>query len=292
MAHVDTYQLVTDRITTALEAGTVPWHRPWNPSGGMPRNLVSGKLYRGINPLLLSLGSAYQSPWWCTFNQARERGGCVRKGEKGSLVIFWKLPTRQEVDGADADTPEYERRAPLLKHYWVFNSEQCDGLTTPPTEEYQPNEWDPIPLCESIVAGMPQRPATKTDSRQAFYCPALDYVGMPLLSQFESPEAYYATYFHELVHSTGHPRRLDRSLSLEVQPFGSPDYSKEELVAEFGAAYLCGVAGIWPAVTSNSAAYIAGWLSKLRGDKKLLVMAAAQAQKAADFILAVQHDAE
>lgn len=279
----DVYQLVTDTVIAALEAGAAPWRRPWHVAGGAPRNLISKKPYRGINHLLLALGTTYESPWWVTYKQARDLGGHVLKGEKAHLVTFWKFYDRQET--ADAEPAAGERRPPLLKQYWVFNSQQCEGLRLPPEQEYAPNDWEPLPLCRQIVAEMPQRPRIEHGRKQAYYCPALDYVGMPDLGRFESPEAYHATQFHELIHSTGHPSRLDRGLGENIQPFGSPDYSKEELVAELGAGYLCAVAGIWPAVTDNSAAYLQSWVRVLKGDKRLIVSAAGQAQRAADFVL-------
>lgn len=284
----DVYQLVTDKITAALEAGTVPWHKPWAARGGMPRNLVTRRPYRGMNLLLLSLGQPYQSPYWLTFKQAKDLGGSVRKGEKSSLVTFWKLNDyreRQDEDGSTAAEVR-ERRAPILRYYLVFNAEQCEGIPVPPLGGPPPREHERIAACEALVAGMRQRPEIRTDPRQAFYNPALDFIGMPDLGQFETAESYYATLFHELTHSTGHASRLNRpTLAQAPAPFGSPDYSREELVAEFGAAFLCGHAGIFPRVADNSAAYIDDWLRVLKGDRKLLPVAAAQAQRAADFIL-------
>jgi len=279
----DVYQIVTDQLIAALEAGTVPWRRPWTVSGGLPRNLVSKKPYRGVNHLLLALGTTYDSPWWVTYRQACQLGGHVRKGEKASLVTFWKLPECPE--GADLGSATADRRPPLLRHHWVFNAVQCDGLPLPADYEYQVSEWEPLPLCRHLVDTMPQPPRMEHGHKQAFYCPTRDLVALPDLNRFESPEAYHATQFHELVHSTGHPSRLDRGLGTEIAPFGSPDYSREELVAEIGSGYLCGLAGIWPAVTENSAAYVAGWLKVLRGDKRLIVTAAGQAQKAVEFIV-------
>ncbi|MGV3722456.1 MAG: ArdC family protein, partial [Actinomycetota bacterium] len=222
-------------------------------------------------------------PWWVTFKQARDLGGHVRKGEKASLVTFWKFDGRQHGDGAVIAAAD--RRPPLLKHYWVFNAAQCEGLPLPEEGEYTVGASEPLPLCRHLVETMPQPPRIEHGHRQAFYCPTRDLVALPDLPRFESPEAFHATQFHELVHSTGHPSRLDRGLGAEIAPFGSPDYSREELVAEIGAGYLCGLAGIWPAVTENSAAYVAGWLQVLRGDKRLIITAAGQAQRAVDFIV-------
>lgn len=285
----DVYQLVTDRITAALEAGTIPWQKPWASLGGLPRNLASRRPYRGMNVLLLSLGQPYQSPWWLTYKQAQDLGGHVRKGEKSSLVTFWKFPRSdpppEEGRGGESASEADRGHVPLLRQYHVFNLEQCEGIAAPPSEEHLPKEHERNAACEEIVTGMPRRPWLEYDARQAFYSPALDCVAMPDLSQFQSPESYYATLFHELVHSTGHPTRLARTSLGTPPPFGSPDYSREELVAEFGAAFLCAQGGIFPQVAENTAAYIQGWLAALKGDKRFLPIAASQAQRAADFIL-------
>jgi antirestriction protein ArdC len=236
-----------------------------------------------MNVVLLALGSPYASPWWLTYKQAADRGGHVKQGEKASLVTFWKLGEHQPAE--DRAEGQGSRRVPILRYYHVFNAEQCEGIQTP-EPDFKPNEHERISWCEQILAGMPLRPEILRDRRQAFYSPTLDHVGMPDLSQFETAESYYATLFHELVHSTGHISRLNRAtLSASPAPFGSPDYSKEELVAEFGAAFLCGHAGIFPRVAENSAAYIDGWLRVLKQDKRLLPIAASQAQRAADYIL-------
>lgn len=286
----DVYQLVTDRITAALEAGTVPWKKPWAAVGGLPRNLATRRPYRGMNVLLLSLGQPYASPWWLTYKQAQDLGGHIRKGERSSIVTFWKLMEGAEKPGgegapAEEQGGERDRRRPLLRYYHVFNLEQCEGIAVPPSDEFQPKTHERLEQCEAIVRSMSQPPAIERDPRQAYYAPALDRVGIPDLSQFDAAEDYYATLFHELVHSTGHPSRLARATLGTPAPFGSPDYSREELVAEFGAAFLCGHAGISPRTVENSAAYIRGWLAVLKGDKRLLPIAASQAQRAADFIL-------
>ncbi len=278
---MDVYALVTEKITAALEAGTVPWQKPWATHGGLPRNLASRRPYRGMNVLLLSLGQPYRSPWWVTFRQAAQLGGTVRRGEKASLVTFWKLSdSPADPDGGAGEGSR--RRAPLLRYYHVFNVEQCDGLAVPEAPAPAP---EPLAAGEAVYRRMPRPPALVDGGDRAFYAPGPDCVGMPPLAAFRSAEDYYATLFHELTHSTGHPARLDRGLTQAPAPFGSPDYSREELVAEFGAAFLCGHVGLFPRVAENSAAYIDGWLRALKGDRRLLPIAASQAQRAADFIL-------
>lgn len=280
-ASVDVYEEVTDRIIAALEEGTVPWRRPWVASADSHRNPVSGTEYRGVNPFLLELTAwerGYSDPRWLTFKQAKTAGGCVRKGEKSTQVIFWKM-----LRGKDKDTGE-ERTIPMLRHYRVFNVAQVDGLELEQAETIA--TFDPIERADQIIAAMPNAPTIGHGGNRAFYHPALDAVQLPAREQFESPEAYYSTAFHELTHSTGHESRLNRD---EVagrgrHGFGSEPYAGEELVAELGAAMVGARANIAPR-TDQSAAYIAGWLRALRDDRKLLVSAAGRAQRAADYIL-------
>lgn len=276
----DAYQIMTDRICTLLERGEIPWRRPWHQNGGlMPMNLKSRKEYRGINPLLLAC-AGYSSPYWLTYKQASELGGQVRKGEHGYPVVFWKW-----LDGKDRETGE-SKRIPLLRYYTVFNTAQCDGLDGKvPDLASERVTFQPIERCESVVAGYQGRPQIHTGGDRAFYRPSTDSVTMPPRESFTSAEGYYNVLFHELGHSTGHASRLKREGITDPVMFGSHDYSKEELVAEMTAAFLCGHCAIDNATVENSAAYIQSWLRALRNNKSLLVSAAAQAQKAADLIL-------
>lgn len=271
-----TYDRITDRITALLEQGTVPWHKPWKASTGLPRNFVSRKPYRGINVFML-IALSYESPFWLTFRQVAALGGNVRKGEKACPVVFWK---QLKLEDKESNEP---RRIPLLRFYHVFNVSQCDGLKTAPAPVETTGNGLAKP--EDIVAGMPHLPSIKHGMTKAYYSPHEDCVGLPARERFDTPEDYYATLFHELVHSTGHEKRLKRATVTESAGFGSNPYCKEELVAELGAAFLCGQAEIAGRVIDNSAAYLQGWLKQLRDDKTLIVQAAAQAQKAADFIL-------
>lgn len=276
------YNIITERILALLESGTVPWHKPWASPEAMPRNLVSKKPYRGINVMLLHC-AGYASPYWLSYQQAREKGGHVRRGERGCPVVFWKW-----LETEDRATGEL-RSVPLLRYYTVFNVAQCDGVSAPATNAPQ-RPHTPIEAAETIVARMPARPPIDHGHEGASYSPRLDRVAMPQPELFHSAEGYYATLFHELTHATGHASRLHRKeIADTVIRFGSTDYSKEELVAEMGAAFLAGQAGISEPLIENSAAYIDGWLSRLRKDPKLVVHAAAQAQKAADFILGLDN---
>ena len=180
-------------------------------------------------------------------------------------------------------------KIPLLRYYSVFNSEQCEGITTPPTTETV-NQFSPIERAEQIIAGMPLRPEIKHGGTQPCYSPTLDYVQLPQQTAFNTPEDYYDTLFHELSHATGHENRLARKGIMETSYYGSHAYSKEELIAEMGAAFLCGHAGIVQKTIENNAAYIKGFLKLLKGDKTILIQAGAAAQKASDYILNVKPD--
>jgi antirestriction protein ArdC len=282
---MDIYAIVTDKIINLLEDGIVPWRRPWT-SAGLPRNLVSKKPYRGINHFLLS-ASKYVSPFWLTMRQANELGGRVRRGELSTIIVFWKVDERPDQEATDAANEKGTRRRFLLRYYRVFNVEQCElpQAVLDKLPKIETHEHDPIDEAERIVAEMPQRPELQTGGSKAFYSSLSDRVTMPPRELFTTAEEYYATLLHEMTHSTGHPKRLARATITEAAPFGSATYSKEELCAEMGSAFLCAEAGISPVVIENQAAYLAGWLGKLRDDRKLLIHAAAQAQHAADFIL-------
>jgi len=277
------YDRITGHIIALLEQGTVPWRKPWKASTSWPRNLVSNKPYRGINVLLL-LGMRYESPLWLTFRQAIMLGGTVKKGEKATPVVFWKRLTVEEEDTSD------KRHIPLLRYYHVFNVAQCEGLknghAVAPHSDVSAVSTRP----EDIVANMPQRPLIKDGFTHAFYSPHEDYVGMPARERFTRNEEFYSSLFHELVHSTGHRTRLNRSTVTEQEGFGSDPYCKEELVAEIGAAFLSGHAEIADRTIDNSAAYVSEWLKRLKDDRKLVVLASAQAQRAADFILGRKYE--
>jgi antirestriction protein ArdC len=276
MATNKVYEIVTEKIIAALESGTPPWRKPW--TAGIPRNATTNRPYSGINSLLLGM-TPYSDPRWLTFKQCSAKGGKVRKGEKSTLVIFWKTNTiTQETDSGELT----EKTIPFLRYYLVFNVEQCEGLDLPALET---RNVDVIAEAEAIVANMPNPPSINHDGGgKAYYRPQLDSIHLPQRNSFDSAGEYYSTLFHELTHSTGHQSRLNRQTLTEVVPFGSETYSKEELVAEFGSAFLCAHAGI-ETTLDNSAAYIKGWLKALRNDPKLAIIAASQGQKAADHII-------
>ena len=295
---VTVYERVTERVTELLEQGVVPWQKPWHAKVGPPRNGVSGRFYRGLNVFMLS-HAGYESPWWFTPKQVNDLGGHIIKGEKISWVHFFKpwLPKGDPADKLEVDTDEVEistRRRPVLiiRAYKVANLDQLEGpgvdnfrAKHPLVEGPVNNDNDAIAACEQIVDDMPQRPGIRYGGDKAFYRPWTDTVHMPRRNTFTSSEAFYSVLFHELSHSTGHEDRLNRKTLTDGTPFGSATYSKEELVAEMGAAFLCATAGIDDPTIQNSAAYIHGWLKFLKADPKALVIAGAQAQKASDFVL-------
>jgi antirestriction protein ArdC len=273
--YIQSYERITERIVSLLEQGTVPWNKPWKVKTGLPRNLISKKPYRGINVFLL-MAMSYESPHWLTFRQAIQLGGNVKKGEKSCPVVFWK---RMKNEDEESEEP---RKAPLLRLYHVFNVAQCEGLKESSAVE---NGSFTSAKPTEIVAKMPQLPIVKHGMSQAFYSPREDCVGMPERERFDGEASYFATLFHELVHATGSEKRLNRASIAERNGFGSDPYCKEELIAELGSAFLCGYADIVDRTIDNSAAYLEGWLKQFQNDRTLIVSAAAQAQKAADFIL-------
>ena len=273
------YEIVTEQSLEQLQRGVVPWRKPWNTAP--PRNLVTQKEYRGINPFLLA-SQGYGSPYWLTFNQAQKLGGHVKRGAKSSLVTFWKISEYRKQDADTGEISDKESKSILLRYYRVFNLEQTEGIADKLGLRGSP-AVPRIEECERIVSEMPNRPQFEQDAR-AWYRPSSDTVGMPSRNAFNSSEGYYATLFHELTHSTGHASRVGREGIEKLERFGSESYSREELVAELGSAMLCGICSIAPATIENSAAYLASWIRALKSDSRLIVTAASAAQKAADYI--------
>jgi len=276
------YQVITDRIISLLESGTVPWHRPWKGGSQAPRNFISRKAYRGINFFLLN-AAGFTSPFWLTFKQVQSLEARVKKGEKSFPVVFWKI--------LEEDENGESKKFSFLRYHSVFNVAQCEGVAVPASPEIN-GQFEPIEQCERVVSQMPRRPTIEHGGGRAYYSPLQDRVNIPEAKAFESSEAYYATMFHELTHATGHVSRLNRKEVSDPIQFGSNPYSREELVAEMGAAFLSGHCQIENTTIDQSASYIQNWLERLREDRKLVVHAAAQAQKACDFILDLRTEDE
>ena len=274
----DIYQEVTDRIVSQLEQGVIPWHKPWIISGsGCAISHSTGKPYSLLNQLILGRPGEY-----ATFAQIQKEGGRVKKGEKAAQVVFWKW-----LDVEDEEKPGEMKKIPLLKSFAVFHIDQCDGLKPKHTTAAPAQILQPDKAADQIITDYLKRSGVKLihqEGDRAFYRPSTDSVTIPALAQFKELAEYYSTAFHELTHSTGHASRLNR-LS-KVACFGSEDYSKEELVAEIGAAALVNHAGLETSSSfRNSAAYVQSWLKALRDDKRLIVSAAGQAEKACNLIL-------
>ena len=276
----DIYSAVTDRIIEQLENGIIPWHKPWTGIASGAISGTTGKPYSLLNQMLLGKPGE-----WYTYNQIQKLGGRVRKGEKSSMVVFWKQTPIKEEDPATGET--VERMIPMLKYFNVFHFDQTEGIER---KTIDPEAIDPATdsAADAIIADYIQRSGVKLEHRkgdEAFYSPSADRVVLPLREQFQSMAEYYSTAFHELTHSTGHSSRLDRISRRAF--FGNEEYSREELVAEIGAAALLNHCGIETGSSfRNSAAYIQSWLRVLRNDKKLIVSASGAAAKAFDLITA------
>jgi antirestriction protein ArdC len=274
------YETVTARILNQLAAGQVPWRKTWKT--GLPKSLATAKEYRGINILVLGC-TEYTSPYWLTYREAQRQGGHVRKGERATPVIYWKWRTPAE-RARRAELTGKQQIAPCVPFVSaVFNLDQVEGVARP-DDDIRPRPDDRLQVADQMLDAMPDKPeVVHTIIAQPAYSPHLDRITLPHLSQFESADEYYGTLFHELVHSSGHPRRLNRFAEAEGDRVEK--YSFEELVAEFGAAFLCGFTGIQnPDTEMLQASYIEGWARVFRQDSRILVRAASAAQRATDFI--------
>jgi len=286
----DVYTRITDKIIADLEQGVRTWMKPWNAgntAGRIMRPLrFNGIAYSGINILMLwaeSVAKGFCSPTWMTFRQAAELDAHVRKGEKGSLVVFANAITRTE----ENDEGEQEERSiPYMKGYTVFNVEQIEGL---PETYYAKPEITTTPV-ERIAHAEAFFAATKADTRyrgnSAYYSADGDYIQMPVIDAFRNAESFYATLAHESAHWTKHPARLAREFGRKT--WGDEGYAREELVAELASAFLCADLGLTPEVREDHAAYIGSWLKVLQNDKRAIFSAASHAQKAVDFLHGLQ----
>ncbi len=262
----------------------------------MPKNYVTQKEYRGINALLLHM-LPYEHPYYLTFKQAKDLGGNVIKGSKAAMVTYWNW-LYYDRNGKRITSPRpdqiktLEKRA-FLKYYYVFNISQVEGVDWK-LPALQTNSHLGVPLKASRLVSFlkPKLPDIRVKGDKAYYVPSEDYITMPDNKLFAKQEAYYATLFHEIIHSTGHQKRLNREAVTLPTNFGSYDYGKEELIAEMGASFLCQEVGILSDVLNNSTAYLQSWLRTIKEDKRLLVTAAGQAQKAVDWLLGIRQEAE
>ena len=278
----DIYQEVTDRIIDQLEKGVVPWKQTWV-GGAMnsPRRLVEEN-YKGINVVLLGMQQiekGYDSSYWATYKQWEAKKAQVKKGEKATKIVFWKF-IEKEVEKSDGKMKT--KKFPLIKTFSVFNACQCDNVP----EKYIPKKVEekefnelikPQKMMDDILEKLKLNGYIEGQESQAYFSPSLDTINMPKRTFFENEEYFYSTFYHESIHATGSENRLER--------LANEDYSKEELTAEIGACFLNNLTGI-KVTEKNNVAYIKGWLSKLKNDKKLIIGASGKAQKAVDYLTA------
>lgn len=273
----DIYQAITDRITAQLEQGVIPWHKPWIVSGkACAISRSTGKPYSLLNQLILGKPGEY-----ATFAQIKQEGGRIKRGAKAQFVVFWKW-----IEQENKDNPGEIKKIPFLRYYNVFHLDDCDDLQ-PKHKTAAAQPLEPDAAANAIISDYLTRSGVKLEHRpgdRAFYRPSTDTVILPEMEQFAELAEYYSTAFHELTHSTGHASRLNRLTA--TAHFGNEEYSKEELVAEIGAASLVNHAGLETSSSfRNSAAYVQSWLKALQNDKRLIVSAAGQAEKACSLIL-------
>lgn len=292
MSKLNVYEIVTQKMIEKIEeSGQLPWVRPWT-SRGMAVNYVTQKPYRGLNQFLTEPGEEYAS-----YKQIKAAGGTIKKSEykKWTIVTYW-LWTKKKRNEEDTEEGEEKtgKKFAIPFYYKVWKISQCEGLESK-RKEVEVYDHDPIEEAEIIkddFFSQPNAPGFGFGPGKAVYVPSLDLVNTPPLEDFMDAERYYSTIFHEMAHSTGHASRLNRPGIVQFDKFGSEQYSKEELIAEFSAAMLCGVAGIENKTIEQSAIYLKGWVSKLKDEPKWLLVAAGQAQKASDMILGISHDNE
>ena len=275
-------EMVTNRLISEMENGIIPWDKPWHGGAGAISH-TTGKPYGLLNQFILGRAGEY-----ITFNQCKAEGGKVKKGAKGLPVVFWKQFKITETDDAGE---KREKLIPLLRYYTVFHIDDCEGIAPKwDVEEDRPHA-DPDKEAEKIVSAYEQREQLQiirsevTD--RAFYSPSRDYISVPCIEQFDNTAEYYSTLFHEMTHSTGHSTRLNRFTDTAANAaFGSSEYSKEELIAEIGAASLTNYCGIETAKSfRNSAAYLQSWMQALRNDPTMIIAAAGKAEKAFYYIV-------
>jgi antirestriction protein ArdC len=289
------YEVVTDRFVKYIEEhGQLPWRKPWmvvNPD--IPHmNYKSKTPYKGVN-VFLCLMSGFNSPYWLTFKQAKDMGGCVKEGEHGTKIVRWQPANREKLKAIEEDDSltedeKAERKRKVFgfyKVFTVFNAEQIEGIEFPVPEPVEPREFYPLIEAEETIKKMPKAPRIYHEGDRAFYNMAKDFITLPPQEHFISEEHYYSTLFHELAHSTGHENRLGRHTNMKIAAFGDNDYSKEELVAELSSSFIMNELGFENENTmENSAAYLAGWCSAMKAEPKMLVKAMNKAIPATNYI--------
>jgi len=284
------YEEVTNQIISMMEQGMIPWHKPWTGTSAGAISHSTGKPYSLLNQILLMVPGEY-----ITWNQCHQEGGTVKKGAKAKHVYFWKLYKKPETDEdgnpvLDDEGKQKTVNIPVLKSFTVFHINDCEGINAKWAGKLPKVPAAPIEEAERVLAEYITREKITLEndaiSDRAYYAPGIDTIHLPRIDQFTETAEYYSTAFHEATHSTGHPSRLNRFELGKVAAFGSQDYSKEELVAEIGAACILHQMGIeTPGSLKNNAAYLQNWLSALKNDKQMIIGAASRAEKAVCMIL-------
>jgi antirestriction protein ArdC len=285
-AKPDLYTQITERILAAMDAGTAPWQRPWKELArrGLPRNGASQRAYSGINTTLLQVEAiqhGYDDNRWFTFNQANQAGARVRKGEKSTSVYFFKLldrPNDKDAEPAPGEGAELRRSIPFLAEFRVFNAQQLEGLPAVSAEGAAEPSFEPWPALERLLEL--HQPTIRHGGSRAYYSPSRDLIQLPMRAAFVTDEAYIGTVCHELGHWTGAPHRLNRQFGA----FGSPDYAREELRAEWSAAMLSARLGV-PFEVPQHASYLSAWRDVLKADRFEVIRAARDAQRIADYLV-------
>ena len=286
----DIYSEITDRIIHELEQGIIPWNKPWTGTRDGAISRATGKPYSLLNQMLLGKPGEY-----LTFKQAQELGGHVKKGAKSKMVVFWKFIQKEKTDKdgkpiRDANGLPVSDNIPFLRYYNVFHIDDVEGVEPKWKDEPLNDEIKPDEAAQNVLDDYLNREGIKLVSEKgnrAYYSPMIDEIHLPLIEQFSKIAEYYSTAFHEVTHSTGHPKRLNRiDMGIGSAMFGSEEYSKEELVAEIGAASILHELGMeTDSSFKNSAAYVQSWIKALKNDKRMIVSAAGKAEKAMNMIL-------
>ena len=279
------YEAITEKIVAQMEKGIIPWQRPWSGGNAEAINYVTRKPYSFINQMLLG-----KTGEWLTFKQIKERGGSIKKGAESRFVVFYSTYNGNSKNEEEVEEEQGKDIRFILRYYHVFHIDDCTGIESKIKEVEPANDLQPVERAEEVIKGyLAAEPSlhfhNDKASNEAFYRPSTDTVVVPMMSQYEIVEEYYSTAFHELTHSTMTEDRCNRKSDNKVAAFGSKDYSREELVAEMGAAMLVNVCGMDCAKAfENSVAYLQGWLKHLKNDPRAIVWASARAEKAARYI--------
>jgi len=295
---------ITEKMIELLKSGYIPWRKPWGcDSKGNAlthRNMVSNEPYKGINTMITTMAAmsnGYKSAYWLTFKQAKDLGGFVKSGSKGTTIYKWNRITVQKKD--EKGNPMFDDKGmPIISSFFshvpmtftIFNIEQIEGIKIPDIEVIEKTEIVKNEICENIIKNFSACPSVNFGGASASYSPNLDRINMPNIENFGNTSEFYSTFFHEIVHSTGHKTRLNRDGITKFDGFGSHQYSKEELIAEMGASFLSAHAGIIDDTLTNSAGYIQSWIKSLNNDPTMVLDASRKAQKAFNLILGIKTD--